>query len=116
MTDDKRIFNTWAMISAVTAIIFIISGIIQWRLENLFWPAIMKFSSALLLLLFAIAIRFKMNTISKLLPLYVILFFFGYVLTLTGAMTHSTIWIWISGMALLVLCNYLAFTIKKPDN
>lgn len=113
MTDDKRIYNTWAMISAVTAIVFILSGTIQWGFESLFWPAMMKLSSALLLLLFAAAIFFKTTVISRSLPMYVILFFFGYVLTLTGAMTHSSVWLWVAGMVLLLICNYLVFSHKS---
>jgi hypothetical protein len=115
MTEDRRIYNTWAIISAVTAIVFILSGTIQWSFESLFWPSMMKFSSALLLLLFAAAILFKKTVISKSLPMYVILFFFGYVLTLTGAMTHSSVWLWVAGMALLLLCNYIAFSNKSSE-
>ena len=107
MEYNKQIRNTWIMVAAVTAVAFMISGIIQLNYNDNIWIAVMRLFSALLLFTSSLIIRFKSNRIFNNPTAYVILFFFGYVLSLIGLMTELRLSLWTLGslslMALIIL-------------
>lgn len=117
MDYNKQIRNTWIMVTLVTAIAFIISGIIQLKYQEIIWPAVMNFSSALVLLIFSFVIMFKSKRIFKNPAFYVVFYFFGYVLILVGLMTTINKAIWGSGIFFMLLAIYIAFSKKtiKPE-
>lgn len=102
MDYNKNIRNTWIMVAVVTAVAYIISGIIELSSDQNIWIPIMRFSSALLLIINAVMIKQRMCQIFKNPAPYVIIFFLGYTLSLVGLMTELRISLWSLGTACLV--------------
>lgn len=104
------------MVSLVTAGAFIISGIVNLKMNELIWVALMNFASAFTLVLFSFSLLFRAKRIFKAPAAYAILYFLGYVLILVGLMTTINRGIWGSGLILLLIPFYLSLRSKKRSD
>ena len=114
MDHNKYIRDTWIIVIAITAVAYIITGFIELNAGTNSWTAIAKLATSFILIFNGLTIRIKTKKISKSPAPYFIMFFLGYVLSLTGVMIMFNAALWIPGILLLISTSVLAYI--KPVN